>query len=219
MTGVPFETLLFDIDGTLIDSNSAHAQAWVDALREHGVDVGFDDVRRLIGVGGDKLLQTLARIDEASDKGRSITQLKKHIFAGLLPTLRPTPGARPLLSYLREQHVNLVIATSADEREVTALLAQAGIEDLIPRRATKDDVKESKPDPDVVHAAMARSNARVEHTGLIGDTPYDIEAARRAGIPAIAVRCGGYWTDRSLEGAAEVFDDPQALLAHWRDRT
>jgi HAD superfamily hydrolase (TIGR01509 family) len=214
---VPFETLLFDVDGTLIDSNGAHAEAWVDALREHRVDAGFDDVRRLIGMGGDKLLMTIGGIDEASDKGRSITQLKKQIFRGLLPTLQPMPGARPLLSYLREQNVDLVIATSADEREVTALLAQAGIEDLIPRRATKDDVKESKPDPDIVHAAMARSNARVEHTGLIGDTPYDIEAARAAGIRSIALRCGGYWTDRSLHSAADIFDDPQALLAHWRD--
>ena len=218
MNGVPFQTLLFDIDGTLIDSNGAHAQAWVEALREHGVDTTFDDVRPLIGMGGDKLLPSVARVDEASAQGRSITQLKNQIFGELLPTLQPTPGARPLLSYLRGQHVNLVIATSADDREVTALLAQAGIEDLIPQRATKDDVEESKPDPDIVHAAMVHSNARVEHTALIGDTPYDIEAAGRAGIRAIALRCGGYWTDRSLHGAAGVFDDPQALLAHWRDR-
>jgi HAD superfamily hydrolase (TIGR01509 family) len=215
--GVPFETLLFDIDGTLIDSNDAHARAWVQALREHGVDARMNVVRRLIGMGGDKLLPAVAQLEEASSKGKAITRRKKQIFSELLPSLQSTPGARPLLLYLHDQQVDLVAATSADEPELTALLGQAGIADLIAQRATKDDAEESKPDPDIVHAALVRSNARTGHTALVGDTPYDIEAAQRAGIPAIVLRCGGYWTDDRLVGAMGIFDHPDALLAYWRD--
>jgi HAD superfamily hydrolase (TIGR01509 family) len=210
------ETVLFDVDGTLIDSNAAHAQAWGQALGEYGVAVDVAEVRRLIGIGGDKLLPAVAHVKEHSRLGRAIARRKKAIFSTLLPDLQPTPGARPLLEYLREQSVNLVIATSADAQDLSALLEQAGIDDLIPDRASKDDAPKSKPDPDIVHAALASSHATPELSVLIGDTPYDIEAAARAGIKAIALRCGGYWPDSTLRGALEIHDDPGALLAHWR---
>ena len=112
----------------------------------------------------------------------------------------------------------MIVATSADDREMNALLHRAGVDDLILSRTSKDDASASKPDPDIVQAALARSWARPKETALIGDTPYDIEAADRAGIEAIALRCGGYWSDSSLQDAARIFDDPQALLAHWRKR-
>ena len=182
MSRIRFRTLLFDVDGTLIDSNGAHAEAWTTALREYGVDVNVDQIRRMIGMGGDKILPAIAHVSEDSDQGKSITQRKKRIFNSLLPSLQPTPGARS----------------------------------LIPERTSKDDAQASKPDPDIVHAALVRSNARPKYTALIGDTPYDIEAADRAGIDAIALRCGGYWPDASLRGAVKILDDPQALLAHWR---
>ncbi len=111
--------------------------------------------------------------------------------------------------------MELIIATSADDREMSALLQRAGVDDLIPQRTSKDDASASKPDPDIVQAALARSWARPKHTMLVGDTPYDVEAAERAGIDAIALRCGGYWTDNSLRGAVRIFDDPQALLEYW----
>ena len=213
-----FRTLLFDVDGTLIDSNGAHAEAWTTAMREYGVEVNVDQIRRMIGMGGDKILPAIAHVSEDSDQGQSITRRKKQIFNSLLPSLQPTHGARPLVEYLRDQHIDLVIATSADDREMAALLQRAGVADLIPQRTSKADAQASKPDPDIVHAALARSWARPEQTLLVGDTPYDIEAADRAGIGAIAVRCGGYWPDSSLSGALKIVDDPQALLVHWGDR-
>lgn len=218
MRELSFKTLLFDVDGTLIDSNGAHADAWTRALHEHGIDVSADDIRRMIGMGGDKILPAVAHVSEDSDKGRRIAERKKQIFSALLPGLRATRGARPLLEYLSEHHVELIIATSADDREMTSILEQAGVDDLIPTRTTKDDAPASKPDPDIVHAALARSWARPEQTLMIGDTPYDIEAADRAGIGAIVLRCGGYWPDSSLHGALKIFDDPQALLVHWNHR-
>jgi phosphoglycolate phosphatase-like HAD superfamily hydrolase len=215
MRGLPFKTLLFDVDGTLIDSNGAHAESWAQALREHGVNVELDRIRRMIGMGGDKILPAVAHVGEDSDAGEAIVKRKKQIFSGLLPGLRATRGARLLLEYLNDKQVELIIATSAEDREMNSLLEQAGLEDLIPSRATKDDAPASKPDPDIVHAALARSWGRPEQTLMIGDTPYDIEAADRAGIGAIALRCGGYWPDTSLSGALKIFDDPQALLLHW----
>ncbi len=215
MPGLTFKTLLFDVDGTLIDSNAAHAEAWTKALHEHGIEVNVDDIRRMIGMGGDKILPAVAHVSEDSAEGRAITTRKKEIFGSLLPGLQATPGARSLLEYLRDKDVELIIATSADDKEMTALLKQAGLNDLIPSRTTKDDASASKPEPDIVHAALARSWGRPEQTLMIGDTPYDIEAADRAGIGTIALRCGGYWPDSSLSGALKIFDDPRALLVHW----
>ncbi|MEO8069794.1 MAG: HAD hydrolase-like protein [Acidobacteriota bacterium] len=104
---IRFKTALFDVDGTLIDSNSAHAESWAQSLREHGVDVAADQVRPLIGMGGDKLLPAIAHVDAESARGEAITRRKKELFDGLMPGLQPTIGARPLLEYLRDQGVSL----------------------------------------------------------------------------------------------------------------
>jgi HAD superfamily hydrolase (TIGR01509 family) len=213
---LPFETALLDVDGTLIDSNDAHAETWAEALRDHGVETDATTIRPLIGMGGDKLLPAVAMLEEDSVKGRAIADRKKALFRARLPELHPTPGARALVEFLRRHDVELVIATSAGDEEMTALLERAGVSDLIPLRASKDDAAESKPDPDIVHAALRRSQARPETAAMIGDTPYDIEAAARAGVRCIALRCGGYWSDRDLRGADEIFNDPAALLERLR---
>jgi HAD superfamily hydrolase (TIGR01509 family) len=206
----PYRTVLCDVDGTLIDSNGAHADAWTQALIEHGVEVRVGDIRRLIGMGGDKLLPAVAHVEESSPIGAAIGRRKKELFNAALPGLLPTAGARSLLDYLRDRDIDLVVATSADDRE------QAGLEDLFSAHTTKDDAAESKPDPDIVHAALARVQARPESAVMVGDTPYDIEAAHRAGVAAIALRCGGYWTDADLRGAIEICDDPAGLLTWLR---
>jgi HAD superfamily hydrolase (TIGR01509 family) len=215
--GFEFETVLLDVDGTLIGSNAAHAEAWTQALCEHGVTVDVGQIRPLIGMGADKLVPAVASVSADSTLGQSMGRRKKAIFETLLPGLQPTPGARALLEYLIEQGTQLVIATSADDREMEALLQRAGVDGLLPQRASKDDAAESKPDPDIVHAALIRSGASPESAVMIGDTPYDIEAAGRAGIGAIALRCGGHWSDGDLRDAVGIFDDPAALLARWRD--
>jgi HAD superfamily hydrolase (TIGR01509 family) len=222
---LPYRTVLCDVDGTLIDSNDAHAEAWTAALSEHGIEVRVGDVRRLIGMGGDKLLPAVADVEESSPLGEALARRKKELFKAALHSLQPTAGARLLLEYLRDHGLALVVATSADDREMRALLEQAGLEDLFSAHTTKDDAAESKPDPDIVLAALTRAGARPESTVMVGDTPYDIEAANRAGVAAIALRCGGFWTDAAFRGAIEIFDDPAALLAWWqrmedhRDRT
>ena len=169
-------------------------------------------------MGGDKLLTAIAQISDTSGKGQAIVRRKKAIFDHLLRGVQPTRGARELLSYLREHDVTLMIATSADDKELAAILAQAGLEDLIPSRTSKDDAQESKPDPDIIHAALTRSGASPDEAFMVGDTPYDIEAAHRAGVAAIALRCGGHWGDEALKGAVAIYNDPQDLLSRWQQR-
>ena len=210
---------LFDVDGTLIDSNAAHAETWTEALREHGVPCDVADIRPLVGMGGDKLLARIAHLEENSREGQSIGQRKKALFAERLPHLTPTPGARALIAHLHRQKKQLVVATSADDGEMRALLQQAGVADLMPLRISKDDANQSKPDPDIVQAALKRAQASVERAVMIGDTPFDVEAAQRAGVDAIALRCGGYWSDADLRGARVILDDPAALLAYWAIET
>jgi len=208
--------VLFDVDGTLIDSNAAHAESWAQALTEHGVPRHAAEVRPLIGMGSDKLLPTIAGLEEESPQGRAIARRKKELFAERLPRLPATRGARALVAHLRERGTPMVVATSAGTDEMNAILRQAGVADLIACRTSSDDAEESKPDPDIVVAALQRAGAPPDATVMIGDTPYDIEAARRAGVGALVLRCGGYWPDGSFGGALAIVDDPEALLAGWK---
>jgi HAD superfamily hydrolase (TIGR01509 family) len=208
--------VLFDVDGTLIDSNAAHAETWAHALTEHGLPRSAADVRPLIGMGSDKLLPALAGLDAESPEGRAVAQRKKQLFAERLPRLQATRGARTLVESLKDQRKSIVIATSADDEEMDALLQQAGVADLIPRRTSSDDAEQSKPDPDIVLAALRRAGSQPAATVMIGDTPYDVEAAGRAGIGTIALRCGGHWSSRDLAGAIAVFEDPAELREEWQ---
>ena len=217
IAGRDFTAALLDVDGTLIDSNDAHAEAWVQSLREHDIQADMSRVRPLIGKGGDKLLCEVAQIKHDSPLGQRITRRKKDLFTRYLPHLKPTVGARPLLEFLRARHITRVVATSADNQELDQLLKQAGVDDLFERQASKDDADESKPDPDIVHAALARARSDPEATVMIGDTPYDVEAAGRAGVATIALRCGGYWSPADFRDALAIFDDPAHLLSALRN--
>jgi HAD superfamily hydrolase (TIGR01509 family) len=207
--------IVFDVDGTLIDSNHAHAEAWAQALTEHGFPHEPDQVRPLIGMGSDKLLPAAARLPVDSRQGKAILARKKTLFDERLPRLRPTRGARVLLTFLRELGKTLVVATSADDEEMDAILEQARVSDLIRRRTSSDDAGRSKPDPDIVQAALARSDTPASEAVMIGDTPYDIEAARRAGVDCIALRCGGWWREPDLAGAIAIAEDPRDLYERW----
>jgi phosphoglycolate phosphatase-like HAD superfamily hydrolase len=217
-TSTALRAVLFDIDGTLIDSNDAHARAWVDALRTHGYVVPFEEVRPLIGKGGDKLVPELTGLDPDSGEAKRLSETRSKLFLTReLPTLRPTQGARALLEYLTSLGMELVVATSATSSEVQALLEQAGVADLIPLASSSSDADRSKPDPDIVQAALRMSGSLAAHSVMIGDTPYDVEASTRARVPSIALRCGGWWSDDALRGATAIYDDPAELLARLEE--
>jgi HAD superfamily hydrolase (TIGR01509 family) len=206
--------VLFDVDGTLVDSNVAHAKAWHDTFVEAGLDGGdVDRIRRLIGMGADKLLPTAVGIDKDSRQGERLAKRRAEIFEErYLPHIGGFPGAHELVETLRS-HVELGVATSAQPDELRALLRIIDCEWLSERGASADDVKSSKPDPDVVEAALSRMGLPAAEVLLVGDTPYDVEASLRAGIRVIALRCGG-WNDEELRGAAAIYADPADLLDH-----
>lgn len=203
-----FQGAIFDVDGTLVDSNDAHAAAFVEAFAESGLQVAFEEVRRLIGKGSDKLIPRLiGRYDQA------IAERKKAIFmARHLPGVRAFPAVDLLLARLRTMDFRLAVASSAARDELDALLDVARAKGYFAAVTDADDAERSKPDPDIVLAALDRLGFAAERCVMVGDTPYDAAAARRAGVPFLGVRCGG-WADRDLQPAIGVYEDPAELLA------
>ena len=207
--------VIFDIDGTLVDSNDAHAKSWVDTFAEAGYDVPFDAVRPLIGMGADKLLPKTIGIKHDTPEAKKLIKRRSEIFRErYLPRLRPLEGSRDLVLRVRSNGLKAIVATSAKDEELKGLLKAAQVEDLMQERATASDAKRSKPDPDIVQAAIEESDTDAENLVMIGDTPYDIEAATKAQVRPIAFRSGG-WTDEDLKGAVEIYDGPADLLAHY----
>lgn len=205
--------MIFDVDGTLVDSNDAHASAWLDALKEFGFsEVGYDAVRRRIGMGGDKILPDLTGLSEDNERGAKLLERRKQIFLEeYLPHVKAFPEVRELVERVKLEGMLAVVASSANKKELQPLLRVAQVDDLMDATTSSDDADESKPDPDIVQAAVAKSGFDAAQLIMVGDTPYDVAAAKGAGVPIIAVRCGG-WTDRDLSGAIAVYDDPQELL-------
>ena len=212
---MPIQGVLLDVDGTLVDSNEAHAHAWIKALAEQRIWVVFEEVRKRIGMGGDKLLKAVAGIDKDTPQGKRISQRRSEIFMGqYLPTLFPTPGAHSLLRYLHGRHFKLAVASSSEKKELEKLLRVCGADGLVEDATSADDADRSKPDPDIVQAALETIGLAAAHVVMLGDTPYDVEAARGAQIPLIGFRCGG-WSAADLSGAVAVYDDPADLLRHF----
>jgi HAD superfamily hydrolase (TIGR01509 family) len=205
--------VLLDVDGTLVDSNDAHAKAWVKAFAEAGVAVEYDRVRRCIGMGADKLMPAVSGITEDSPTGDRISDRRREIFSSeFLPHLQRFRDADRLVSALSARGLTLVAASSAKTDELRLLLEIAGAASLLDATTSSDEADQSKPDPDIVVAALRRAKTKAHHTVMIGDTPYDVEAAARAGVRTVAFRCGG-WGDEDLRGAVAVYDGPWDLLA------
>ena len=205
--------VLFDIDGTLVNSNDAHAAAWVQAFADFGVQADPALVRRCIGMGGDKLMPAVSGIEEDSPIGKIIAERRGRIFKQqFLPTLEPFDGARDLVAAIKSRGLTVVAASSASKEDLKALLAVAGVDRLMDDATSSDDAEESKPEPDIIVAALKRAKAQPSEAIMIGDTPYDVEAALRAGVSVIGFRCGG-WNDESLRGAVAIYDGPHELLA------
>ena len=211
------KAILLDIDGTLVDSNDAHAHAWVAAFAESGVTVDFARVRRCIGMGGDKLMPEVSGIVEDSPQGRRIAARRGEIFTTeWLPRLRPFRDVDRLVTALNARGFTVVAASSAKKTELRALLDIAGVASMLEGATSSDDAEESKPDPDIIEAALKQAHTAPGEAVMIGDTPYDVEAATRAGVATIAFRCGG-WRDEDLTGAIAIYDGAWELVDRLDD--
>ncbi|MBD2432035.1 MULTISPECIES: HAD family hydrolase [Fischerella] len=212
------QAVLLDIDGTLVLSNDAHAQTWVDTFREFGYDVSFEQVRSLIGMGGDQIIPRIVPglTDEEGD-GKAIAQQRRKLFLNeYAPKLVPANGARQLVQHMLQSGLRLIVASSASSQEMEVLLKVAQVDDLLTEKTTSSDAEASKPAPDIVEAALGKLNSSPQEVLMLGDTPYDIKSASQAGVGVIAVRCGGF-DDAALAGAKAIYDDPADLLVHYAD--
>ena len=210
--------VIFDIDGTLIASNEAHAQSWVETLSEAGYDVPFDVIWPMIGMGGDKLLPAAAGIASDSTLGMQLSKRRWEIFESkFLPSLRPTDGARALVERIKSDGLKTIVATSAKGDQLDALLDVAGVRELMDATTSSSDAAESKPDPDIVQAAVRKSGFKPDELIMLGDTPYDVEAAIGAHVNMVGLLCGG-WTKEELSGATAVYENPADVL-RWYDQS
>lgn len=208
---------LLDVEGTLVLSNDAHALAWVSAFAHFGYQIDYGKVRPLIGMGGDKIIPKLVPdLASAPDITENISKTRSQIFLNEhAPGLEPAPGSRDLVLFLKSKGLKVMIASSAKAEELSALLKAARVDDLLQEVTTSGDADESKPAPDIVHVALSKLGLSGPQAIMIGDTPYDIQAANSAGVALIAVRCGG-WDDADLKGAIAIYDNPTHLLKNHK---
>lgn len=207
--------VILDVDGTLVDSNDAHAKSWADALAEFGYTVPFAKIRPLIGMGGDKVLPEVISVQSTSYKGQKISQRRGEIFKErYLSTVKPFPNAQALLNHMRSQGLKLAIASSAKPDELKSLLQLVGAADLIQEKTSSEEAKDSKPAPESVDVTLQKMGYLPNAVLMIGDTPYDIQAAKKAGVRTIALRSGG-WKDADLMEAIAIYTDTADLLEHY----
>jgi HAD superfamily hydrolase (TIGR01509 family) len=214
------KAVVFDVDGTLIDSVDVHAQAWIDAFAEFGHEVRFGDVRRQIGKGGDQLMPVFLSKAEIDRFGKKLEERRGVLLKErYLHRIKPFPAVRELFQHVIADGKAIALASSAKEDELEHYKKVANIVDLIDVETSSDDVEKSKPHPDIFCAALAKLDiSQPEQVLMIGDTPYDAEAAAKAGLRTVGLLCGG-WSDDELKraGCVTVFRDPADLLARYAE--
>ena len=211
-----YDTAVFDVDGTLVDTNYQHALAWFRAFREHDLTVPIWRIHRAIGMGGDQLVAEVAGDDVEKKLGDDLRTAWTEQFAPMLSEVVPFAGARDLLIAARERGFKVVLASSGEAEHTQHYLDLLHARELIDGWTTSDDVRETKPAPDLIHAALDKVGGRAGI--LIGDSTWDCLAAAEAGAITYAVRTGGFSSEELTEaGASAVYDDLSGLLEHLGD--
>ncbi|MFB7512633.1 HAD family hydrolase [Streptomyces sp. NPDC056144] len=206
---------LFDVDGTLVDSNHLHVVAWWEALRQGGHPVPAHAVHRAIGLPGERLLDHLLGDGRDTAEDDRLSAAHDTLYGTYFERLRAFDGAADLLRTLADDGWAVVLVTSAQDRELDALRGAIGADEAIAATATSDDVDEGKPAPDPIEHALGLVDVPADRAVFVGDSVWDMRAARHAGVRRVALLCGGIpRADLTEAGAAAVYDDPADLLAH-----
>jgi HAD superfamily hydrolase (TIGR01509 family) len=201
---------ILDIDGTLVDTNYHHAIAWFRAFRAQGLILPIWRIHRHIGMGGDQIVPALAGDEFAEQHGDDVRAAEKDLYGELIDEVEPLDGARDLIVQIRESEGLVVLASSAKEDEVEHYLDLLDAREIVDAWTTSTDVEATKPEPDLVQAALEKVGA--DGGVMVGDTPWDVEAARRAGIETLAVMTGGFAASELRDaGAREVFESVREL--------
>ncbi len=205
---------LFDVDGTLVDTNYLHSVTWWEAFRQAGYQVSMAEIHRAIGMGSGQLLDKLLPADRDAEADSDIRAAHTALYAQYWSRLRPLPGAADLLRACKRRGLAVILASSADEAEFNVLRAALDAEDAIDAATFAGDVDTSKPAPDLVQVALDKAGAPAGEAVFTGDTVWDVEACKKAGVRCIGVLSGGVSRDElTSAGAAEVYRDPADLLA------
>jgi HAD superfamily hydrolase (TIGR01509 family) len=206
---MPLNAIL-DVDGTLVDTNYHHAIAWHRALHAHGHPMQMWKVHRHIGMGGDQILEALIGEEAAAADGEAIREAEADAYKELIGEVEPLEGARELIEKLRQEGNTVILASSAKQDEVDHYLDLLDARELVDGWTTSADVEATKPEPDLIHAALEKAG-NDDPSVMVGDSVWDVEAAKRAGLPTLAVLTGGFSEEELREAGAvqvvEAIDD------------
>ena len=210
--------VIFDLDGTLVDSNDLHAEAWQETFRHYGKEFPYEDLRRQIGNGGDQYLPVFLSPGEIQEIGPEVEKFRGDLFKRkYLERVKPFPKVRELFETLRDEGKRVALGSSGNGDEVTHYAELAKIGELFESQTTKSDVDHSKPRPDVFLAALNLLGTPADETIVVGDTPYDVQAAKKASLRTIGLRCGGFPEDELRAfGAIAIYNDPADLLESYQ---
>ncbi|GAC1330499.1 MAG: HAD family hydrolase [Beijerinckiaceae bacterium] len=208
--------VIFDVDGTLVDSVDLHAAAWQRTFAHFGRQIDFQAIRSQIGKGGDQLMPVFLPKQEVEQRGKEIEDYRRALFKrDYLGQVKGFPKVRELFLRIRADGKKIALASSAKGEELDTYKRAADIADLVDTETSSDDAERSKPHPDIFEAALKRLRLPAAEAMVVGDSPYDAEAATKARLAIIGVLCGGFpQADLRKAGAAEIYRDPADLLAN-----
>jgi HAD superfamily hydrolase (TIGR01549 family) len=212
------KAVIFDIDGTLVDSVDLHARAWQETFKHFGKEFPFDQVRHQIGKGGDQLMPVFFSKEELAEKGSAMEKYRAELFQReYLPRVRAFNSVRELFMKIKDEGFRLALASSAKQDELKTYKKIADIEDLVEEETSSDDADKSKPHPDIFEAALERlGDVKASEAVVVGDTPYDAQAAGKISLRTIGVLCGGFpEAELKAAGCIQIYKDPADLLARY----
>jgi beta-phosphoglucomutase-like phosphatase (HAD superfamily) len=213
------KAVIFDVDGTLVDSVDAHARSWVESFARFGREIDFLEMRHLIGKGGDQILKDFLSADEIREFGSRLEEDRtEHLRSEHLPAVQGFPCVRELFQRILRDGKRIALASSANAEELEPYKFKAHIEDLVHNETSKDDAEKSKPHPDIFEAALRKLDRAPGQAIVVGDTPWDAIAAKRAGLRMIGVLCGGFPEAQLREaGCVAIYRDPEDLFVRYED--